>query len=52
MAKAARTATANEDDQRVEAVDHVRAATGAADAVPSLPQPSMFPPLARAKGET
>jgi hypothetical protein len=33
MAKAAHAATANEDDQRAEAADHVRAATGAADAI-------------------
>jgi hypothetical protein len=33
MAKAARTATASEDDQRAEAADHVRAATGAEDAI-------------------
>jgi hypothetical protein len=33
MAKAARTATANEDDQRAEAAGHVRAATGAEDAI-------------------
>src|ERR1035437_1839715 len=33
MAKAARTATANEDDQRAEAADRVRAATGAEDAI-------------------
>src|ERR1035438_5932598 len=33
MAKAARTATANEDDQRAEAAGHVRAATGSEDAI-------------------
>ena len=33
MAKAARTATANEDDQRAEAADHVGAATGAEDVI-------------------
>lgn len=49
MAKAARTATANEDDQRAEAADHVRAATGAEDAIAE--SASAVDVLATRKGE-
>ena len=50
MAKAARTATANEDDQRAEAAGHVRAATGAEDAIAESASAVDFPATRKGEG--